>query len=107
MSMFGARFAVFVRRARVLSIPFHVTRNFQSALWFLREPRVSRLSIPAQERFSRIRVKGGREREEEDSERDDRRGRGRVASAVKVRLATLVEERLREERVAGGFVIRQ
>jgi hypothetical protein len=68
--------------------------------------RMSRV-FREEERFSRIRVKGGREREEEDSERDDRRGRGRVARAVKVRLATLVEERLREERVAGGFVIRQ
>jgi hypothetical protein len=27
MDMFGARFAVFVRRARVLPGPFHATRN--------------------------------------------------------------------------------
>jgi hypothetical protein len=32
MGMFGARFAVFVRRARVLPGPCHATRNF----WFLR-----------------------------------------------------------------------
>jgi hypothetical protein len=28
MGMFGARFAVFVRRVRVLPGPYHATRNF-------------------------------------------------------------------------------
>ena len=36
-----------------------------------------------EERFSIIRIRGGREREEEDRERDDRRRRGWVAARAR------------------------
>jgi hypothetical protein len=57
MGMFGARFAVFVRRARVLPSPCHATRNFCSSgfhrrhhlvvpLWFIELVRVGSMRKP-------------------------------------------------------------
>ena len=56
VSMFGARFAVFVRRARVLPSPCPATRNL-SFLWFHRRPVVSTRCFTGMVRVG-IRVRG-------------------------------------------------